>query len=237
MLTWLTTETVRLVNYAIALVMAMLLLGCRPNNDATMATGATNTMRSGSSNTNLPVTLRYVGNASSAAPITPAECPQLKIYSGRVFWVTNHTTNMVSVSMQVETQQSSGWVTWDANAQGKSPQTRHQLVFKRPPQIVNNGTVSFRLKEEFVLAPGQSGYGTPRFSERWTIPTGTVWRVKTLVQEQASGFQEMISVARNYPGILNQRLRSDATNLHLNPKSMKWFGQPIECGGPQVTEQ
>ena len=175
-----------------------------------------------SAQTSAPIVIRYVGLATPSSPITSDTAPSVTIDSGRVFWLSNSTTNMVAVSVAAEIQRPSGW---ELVTNRNNPNGRSSLLIR---------TASSR--RTFVLAPGQAAYGVPRGNDPWAFARGDVWRVKAFINEQVHGVDKAVAVAKNYPGLLRQQIKSGNTNMSANPNKIQWFGPATEITGPATVE-
>jgi len=161
--------------------------------------------------TNQAITFRYIkkGEFNNGGSIS----------TGTIFWVTNHTTNALSVSLAaIENKVGSNWVVHSYAVQ--------TLQFAPPGMPWG----------QRYLAAHTAGYATVQLSSQ---PTGTVWRAKVTVSSPLAGISAQAKHLRIYPYMLKLRLQSGNTNIPLNPfaTNITFFGKFSHVLSQEVSEE
>jgi hypothetical protein len=157
--------------------------------------------------THLPITVRYITSDGLS--------DNGHLFSGTVFWATNHTTNTFDAWLSaIEVKTASNWVV--------QARPMERLVFQASGNPV--GTI--------YLNPHAAGYATPQLS---TQPTGTTWRARVRVRPMLSGIEEIAARVKGTPRRLLLRFQTGETNIPMNPFStgIHVFGK----GGEVVTQE
>jgi hypothetical protein len=154
-----------------------------------------------------PVTMRYFRGTNSSKR---ADQP--------TFWVTNHTDKALSIKLQtIEIKNGQVWTTY---CQAPVP-----------------GLLYFRqsLSRNALLAPHAAGFGE-MLSQRVTLPTNQVWRVRASVAEKLVGGEDVVAAVKQLPQHLQARLATGKTNILVNPfrKDLSRFGHYSEVTSEEV---
>jgi hypothetical protein len=174
--------------------------------------------------TNEPATLRYIRRGEFIS--------QGADLSGTVFWVTNHTTKRIDITLSaVEVKVGSNWITQSSIIEG--------LMFQpvgRTEPAPHGAPVSPRGDVD----PHGAGYAytSAQFAK---LPPGTTWRVRAVVQPMLTGLADRAARIKAYPGDLLDQLHGRNTNYSSKPstfsKRLTYWGKGIEIVSPEVLEQ
>jgi hypothetical protein len=139
---------------------------------------------------------------------------------GAIFWATNRTTNMLSVTLSaIEIKKETYWV---------SPlQSSRRLPFQPPGQPPSGMG---------CLNPHAAGYASIQLSNQ---PSGTIWRAKVLVAPILTGFEDKVARIKHYPDLMQRRWRTGNTKTRMNPfaTNMFFYGTPIEVRSQEILEE
>ena len=150
-----------------------------------------------------------VGDAADEPPITLFYAPNGPTndigLNDPVFWATNHTDSILSLTLQrIEVKTRGAWITYATPNAGVA-----QLYFVGTSTRLGN------------LQPHRAGYASilPQMRAGISVPTNEVWRAEVSAAEMLTGFENLEAGVRSVPTTLKLRSHFGATNIPINPLS------------------
>ncbi len=146
------------------------------------------------------VTLRYAARGADRGS-APGEL---------AFWVTNHTRKKLCIiPLEIEVQTPSGWTTYSQVSPLRA------LFF------------STNASSRDVLGPGEAGYGRIP-AQNLTLPTNTVWRLKSLVGDRWEGIDRLKAIPAIPAWLRYQRSTGKKVDIRSANPFRGVITQPLE---------